>query len=188
MESDDTEEKVKTHAHIMASIGLSPLSTAAHTACLFSHGTFGDIDKTEAVGVLVEQVAQVLKGDMRGVESMLVAQALALNTVFTEMMRRAAIAKESHANLLDIYMRMALKAQAQCRATLETLAEVKNPRVTNFVQQQNNAHQQQITNAATVSYGIPLRAEKYIQSNELLSGGGYASVDGRRKAASSKID
>ena len=29
----------------------------------------------------------------------------------------------------DRYMRLALKAQAQCRATLETLATVKNPPV-----------------------------------------------------------
>lgn len=180
MEPIDTEDNPKTLAHIMANISLSPLSTAAHTACLFSHGTFGEIDKAEAVAVIVGQVDKVHKGDMQGVESMLVAQAYALNSVFTEMMRKAVIIKETHAGLLEVYVRMALKAQTQCRATLETLANVKNPRVTNFVQQQNNAHQQQVNNSVAVSYNVSLGAEKYIWSNELLSEVIYASVDSKR--------
>lgn len=41
-------------------------------------------------------------------------------------------------------MRIALKAQNQCRATIQTLNEVKNPRSVAYVQQANisNGHQQ----------------------------------------------
>jgi hypothetical protein len=35
------------------------------------------------------------------------------------------------------YLRLGLKAQSQCRATLETLAAIKNPRPVAFVQQAN---------------------------------------------------
>ena len=43
-----------------------------------------------------------------------------------------------------MYKRQALKAQAQCRATLEALAEIKNPRPVAFVKQANisGGHQQ----------------------------------------------
>jgi hypothetical protein len=44
-------------------------------------------------------------------------------------------------------MRLALKTQSQCRATLETLAEIKNPRSVAFVAQANIANvPQQINN------------------------------------------
>src|SRR6267154_1966063 len=41
-------------------------------------------------------------------------------------------------------MRLALKAQSQCRTTIETLAEIKNPRPVAFVKQANIADNQQI--------------------------------------------
>lgn len=42
---------------------------------------------------------------------------------------------------------MALKAQAQCRATLEALAEIKNPRPVAFVKQANiSGEHQQVNN------------------------------------------
>ena len=76
-------------------------------------------------------------------------------------------------------MRMALKAQTQCRATLETLAEVKNPRVTTFVRQQNNAQQQQVNNGV-LDLTQPVRTEKNVnQSNELLTKGTHAQLDAR---------
>ena len=50
----------------------------------------------------------------------------------------------------DRYMRLALKAQAQCRATVETLAEIKNP-PTLFARQANIAHgPQQVNNTVRV--------------------------------------
>ena len=51
-----------------------------------------------------------------------------------------------HLNATETYMRLALKAQTQCRSTLETLAEVKYPKAATFVRQQNVAYQQQINN------------------------------------------
>ena len=47
----------------------------------------------------------------------------------------------------ETYLRLALKAQAQCRATVEALAEIKNPRPVAFVKQANIAQgPQQVNN------------------------------------------
>ena len=83
---------------------------------------------------------------MSSVEAMLYGQAKVLETMFTSLARRAANQdglKQFQANLT-----LALKAQAQCRATLEALAEIKNPRPVQFVKQANmTTGPQQVNNA-----------------------------------------
>ena len=69
------------------------------------------------------------KGDLKEVEAVLISQATALNTIFAELARRAALNMGEYLDAADKYMRLALKAQGQCRSTLETLATVKNPPV-----------------------------------------------------------
>ena len=86
----------------------------------------------------------VATGDMGNCERMLSAQAHALDTIFANLARRAAANMgEGYLQASDTYMRLALRAQAQCRATLETLATIKNPPVV-FAKQANIAagHQQ----------------------------------------------
>ncbi len=62
-------------------------------------------------------------------------------------------------------MRLALKAQSQCRATLETLATIKNPPVV-FARQANIANGPQQVNNGTAA---PARAENAtITPNGLL--------------------
>jgi hypothetical protein len=52
-----------------------------------------------------------------------------------------------YVNAAETYMRLALKAQSQCRTTLETLAGIKNPASVTFVRQANVAHgPQQVNN------------------------------------------
>ena len=68
----------------------------------------------------------------------------------------------------ETYLRLALRAQGQCRATIETLAAIKNPQPLAFVRQANISHgPQQINNTTTL--GDPPRA-KEIESgqNKLL--------------------
>ena len=77
----------------------------------------------------------------------------------------------------ETYMRLALKAQSQCRATLETLAEIKNPRPVAFVRQANIAHgPQQVNNGTAPPPADPSRAgESEKPPNKLLE-----SRDGER--------
>ena len=90
--------------------------------------------------------AQALQGDtpLRQVEEMLLAQASALNAMFTSLAERAT--KQEYMKNLEAFTRLALKAQSQCRATLETLADIKQPRHVVIAQQANLAHQQQVNN------------------------------------------
>ena len=60
------------------------------------------------------------------------------------------------------YMRLALKAQTQCRATIETLAQIKNPPMV-FARQANvTSGPQQINN------GVPLAREIQTEQGKLL--------------------
>jgi len=83
-------------------------------------------------------------------EALLISEAIALNAMFANLVLRAQMNMGEYLDAGDRYMRLALKAQSQCRATLETLATIKNP-PTVFAKQANIAHgPQQVNN------GIPL--------------------------------
>ena len=95
----------------------------------------GEVDLAELLKDLRERVEKVQSGDMRPVEAMLYGQAVTLETIFTSLARRAT--SQEYLTQFQAYLGMALKAQAQCRATLEALAEIKNPRPVAFVKQAN---------------------------------------------------
>ncbi len=108
----------------------------------------GEADLAVTVADLREQVKEVWAGDMGRVEAMLYGQALTLQTIFTSLARKA-VAQE-YLKQFQVNLTLALKAQAQCRATLAALAEIKNPRLVSFVQQANIANgPQQVNNAGT---------------------------------------
>lgn len=112
-------------------------------------------------------------GDMGDIEAMLFAQALTLQTTFTALSRKAAANAGEYMGATDTYLRLALKAQGQCRATLETLANIKNPRPVAFVKQANIAQNQQVNNNAGESLESSTRThareKTVIQPNELLT-------------------
>jgi hypothetical protein len=94
----------------------------------------------QAVGTAADQAQ---RGDLGAVEGLLMAQILALNAIFTDL---ALVARHSDRHdTLDNSLRLALRAQGQCRATCETLATIKNPptvfarqaNITNGLQQVN---------------------------------------------------
>ena len=119
-------------------------------ACMlvdFGKGTFGALSLTDAVSVIDDTAKAVHGGDLKVAETMLTAQAVALNAIFGELARRSALNMGEYLDASERYMRLALKAQGQCRATLETLAAIKNPPVV-FARQANinNGGQQQVNN------------------------------------------
>lgn len=58
-----------------------------------------------------------------------------------------AAAHAKHVEQLDLYARLTLKAQNQLRQTLATLADIRAPRRTTFIKQQNQAVNQQVLNS-----------------------------------------
>ena len=124
---------------------LSP--TIQNAAAIEAWGKFaGATDLGELVKDFREHVKQVQDGDMSRPEAMLYGQAVTLQTIFTNLARRAV--NQEHLRQFQTHLTLALKAQAQCRATLEALVEMKNPRPVSFVTQANISHgPQQINNA-----------------------------------------
>lgn len=86
---------------------------------------------------------------------MLAAQTIALNAVFSDIAWRAARNTMEYLPATETYLRLALKAQAQCRATIEALAEIKNPRPVAFVKQANIAQGTSALNISDRNAGEP---------------------------------
>jgi hypothetical protein len=98
---------------------------------------------THTVNSLKDRGQRVNGNDLAAAEQMLMAQSVALNVIFAEMARRSALNLGEYIDASERYMRLALKTQGQCRATVETLAAMKNPPLV-FAKQANisSGHQQ----------------------------------------------
>lgn len=69
-----------------------------------------------------------LKGDMSMASELLTAQALSLDAMFTELTRRSTMNLGDYPLAAERYARLAFKAQSNCRAALEALARLHQPR------------------------------------------------------------
>jgi len=125
------------------------LVTNAATAMRFVQAELGELSITEMVESLQSDGEAINRNDLTTPERMLNSQAVALNAIFGELARRSALNMGEHLGAAETYMRLALKAQSQSRATFETLAAIKNPPVV-FAKQMNVANgPQQVNNEAT---------------------------------------
>lgn len=112
-------------------------------------------------------------------------QATALQSLFARLAERGMGSDMVPA--FEANMRMALRAQSQCRATLETLSTIKNPPIVYAKQANFAAGHQQVNN------GIPAPAQaREIESeqsqlsgvtNELLSDARASGIEGRANPA-----
>jgi len=153
----------------LAELGLSPVLANTETTGVFARGTAGELDLTEAFAVMAEKTSAVQAGNLAELEEALTSQAVALNAIFNEMARRAALNMGEYINATEVCLRLALKAQGQCRATIQTLSEMKNPQPVAFVKQANIANGPQQVNNGVAAAGSPSRAEIPANpSNELL--------------------
>ena len=155
----------KTKAEKMAISSHDPTLLAGVAGGRFREILVPGADITQSVQTLRERVKKVQSGDLRSVEKTLVAQADTLDGVFNAMLSRA-IDNQANAGHFEMFMRVALKAQAQCRTTFETLAEIKNPQPTTFVKQQNVGAVQQVNNTLTHAQGIENRPNELSERRE----------------------
>ena len=77
---------------------------------------------------LAEKAKAAARGDLTCASQMLASQAMTLDGIFTEMARRMALNMGEYLGATETYARIALKAQANSRATLEALAKLHQPR------------------------------------------------------------
>lgn len=102
------------------------------------------IDVPTLLAQLRDEAAKVNCGSLARAEAMMMNQATALQSLFSRLSERGMGCDTLE--LFEANMRMALRAQSQCRATLETLAAIKNPPVL-FARQANvTSGPQQINN------------------------------------------
>jgi hypothetical protein len=145
-----------------------PSVRAALTIRPYSKNTLGALGVNALVDELSKQCTAVINNDMKRPEAMLIAQAHTLEAIFHELARLAASNVGEHLGAAETFMRLALKAQSQCRATIETLSVIKNPpAAVSFVKQANIAHGPQQVNNGT----IPLASragDSEIQQSRLL--------------------
>lgn len=183
---DVTRRKDQSDAEALADAALRPSFQA--TATLREYGkSFGDLSLNGLFTALQEQIGATGEGDLGRGEAMLTAQAHTLDAIFNNLARRAINAV--YMNNLDIYLKLALRAQSQCRATWETLATMKNPPIAGYVGQANIAHGHQQVNNAARSSSTTLRArEDQNQKNELLEEQDVERLDTGAKGAAGKVD
>ncbi len=158
----------KTDAQNQADVATGGTANSAMIATGYS--LFSDASLTETFKSIRSKAELASSGNLKDQEAMLVSQAIALDAIFTSLAMRAKNNLGEYMNAAETYLRLALKAQSQCRTTIEALAEIKNPKP--YIQN-NRAQYQQVNNAVKsdilrpVHAGAPAR-ENQNTSNELL--------------------
>lgn len=95
----------------------------------------------------VRRITNAVKaGDLGDLEAMLVGQAVALQTMAVSLAERAQ--RQQAQRNLEAFLGLALKCQAQSRATIDSLVNLKFPRQVMYAKQANinNGGQQQVNN------------------------------------------
>lgn len=180
-----------TNNEAMAAIAVNPSVQAAFTIRKFENE---GIDLSCTVRALQKQIEAVQGGDMKHAESLLVSQANTLSEIFNNLARR------SHDNMIagygeaaERYMKLALRAQNQCKATVEALSAIKNPPVI-YAKQANFANGPQQVNNGAMTPSEPMAKDvthtqgTTIEQNK-LSGDNYGILpDTRASQAASRIN
>lgn len=112
--------------------------------------------------ILEDSFKKVKTGDLSSIEEILFTQSYALNVMFASMVARSN--RQEYIANSQALMSLALKAQNQSRATLQTLIQLKQPSQTSFIKQQTNVaggHQQ-------INNGISFPENLTNKPNELL--------------------
>jgi hypothetical protein len=122
-------EPDKSEARNLADVALSAAANGMAATRLFARGSFGDLGTTELFESHIDRCKAAKAGDLGNQKAMLAAQADALNSIFTEMARRAALNMGDYIGATETYLRLGLKAQAQCRANIEALDSLTSGRV-----------------------------------------------------------
>lgn len=170
-------QKGSTADRAMTDMMTAGLVVNAGLVVKFAEKEHGDLSLNDMVHSLSAAGNAINGGDLKAAEQMLTAQAVSLNAIYAELARRAAFNMGEYLNASERYMRLALKAQSQCRATLETLAVIKNPPVV-FAKQANitNGGPQQVVNGVPSGFQpashahAPAHGESDFQQPRLLEG------------------
>ena len=142
-QADDDPEV--THRNFAQTITAPEVSAFRIVAACEQPALKEQLDTPALIRLLKDRGEAVNNGDLSHAEQMLAAQATALQTLFARLTERAM--EQTTMPNIEGFMRLALRAQSQCRATLETLASIKNPPMIYAKQINQTTGPQQINNA-----------------------------------------
>ncbi len=167
----------ETQDQATARVALTPEYHAAHSIFQLNQITaFREADITMLANRLDLQTQQLKDGDLGQAESMLASQAFTLDAMFHSLLRRAALNAGNEFGVVEKLTKLAINAQAQCRATLDSLSSMKNPTV--LMRQTNIAHGHQQVNNAPVQEKEKYRAKsKSGLKNKLLENASGERLD-----------
>ena len=127
----------------LAYLSTDPKMQAAINLNLWSTEIGGQkADVNLLAAAIHERVQQVIESDsLEECETLLLTQAITLDAVANNLLRRGALAASLAG--IELYTKLGLRAMSQCRANLETLATIKRPAISqtniaNGPQQVNN--------------------------------------------------
>jgi len=112
----------------LAEQAIDPDVTSAAVVAAFWECLDGGIDPQAGYEAMRAHVAQARKNVRASAEATLLGQAAALNAIFADMARRAQAHLGRPGRAAERYLRLAMRAQNQCRATLNALAELSRQR------------------------------------------------------------
>ena len=184
----------QSKAQALSHAALRPSVNCASVIEAYQGNLMGkEVDLGALIEGLTDSCKGVKDGDLSTLEAMLLSQATALQTMFASLARRAAA--QEHLRQYETFMGLALKAQAQSRATISALVDLKYPRQATFVKQANIAHGPQQVNNGAAAGDDPERSARarthgrqtQPQQNELLEetrhGGTHLDTGATAKAA-----
>lgn len=184
---DVQAEPGEAKAASIAKTALRPTVQAGITATKLLGPHFPEPDLGELIKSLLGHVNAAAQGDLSRAEAMLVSQAQTLDLLFNKLTRQAVGNIGSYPETVALYMKLALRAQSQCRAVAETLHEMKHPRPVAFFQQANIANgPQQVNNGSTAPPHGSRAGENQKQPNELFEGIGHGNQLDCRATQSAK--
>ena len=137
--------KLGAQEKVLKQLVQSPELTNSAVVLAYKGSIAGDkIDLSDILESL-QQSSEQLQSDtpLHLTENILISQAQSLNVMFCDLAIKAN--NQKYIDNMEKFLKLALKAQSQCRATLETLANIKNPPIV-FAKHANIAHHQQINN------------------------------------------
>ena len=144
----EKQDETRRLDELKAKYANSALFSNATLMTDFGKSSFGEIDVHLLHEELKNSIGAIHSGELKHLESMLVGQAKALQTMFVNLAMKAN--RQEYVKNFNTFMNLALKSQSQSRATMQALVELKYPRQVVVTQQANfSAGHQQVNNGAT---------------------------------------
>lgn len=149
-------------AREMASFAIRPDVTAAMVVHTYSGKS---VSLRGLMDGLTASMERSKGDDLSMLEAMLVGQAIALQSIFSKLAVDAQ--SQSSQRNTEALLGLALKAQAQSRATITAVVDLKHPRQALFVKQANIANgNQQVINRVPADPEGPARMHTHVEEME----------------------